>query len=122
MPRFNSFEFGYIMSDHSALSVLEATMLLARDIMTTPIISVGPEATVAEVAELLLLHGVSAVPVAEGDRLLGIVSEGDLLHREEIETLPHRRSWWLRLFDENGEQAREYVKTHSRHAKDVMTR
>lgn len=97
-------------------------MLQAKDIMTAPVISVGPEATVPEVAELLLLHGVSAVPVSDGHRLLGIVSEGDLLHREEIETLPHRRSWWLRLFRENGAQARDYVKTHSRHVTDVMTR
>ncbi len=97
-------------------------MLRAKDIMTSPIISVGPDARVADVAELLLTHGISAVPVIEKGTLRGIVSEGDFLHREEIDTLPPNRSWWLGLFRDNGALARGYAKTHSVHVADVMTR
>lgn len=97
-------------------------MLHAKDIMTSPVVMIGPDATVPQVAELFLLHDISAVPVVEDGNLLGIVSEGDLLHRQELETLPPRRSWWLRLFSDNEAQARQYLKTHSLHVADVMTR
>ena len=47
----------------------------AKDVMTPQVISVQPDNTVGEVAERLLKHGVSAVPVVEGDRIVGIVSD-----------------------------------------------
>ncbi len=73
----------------------------AMDVMTTPVITVDPETTVQALAKLLSEKGISGVPVCEaGDRLVGIVSEGDLLHRAETGTerrLQKRRSWWLEL-------------------------
>ena len=95
----------------------------ASDIMTSPVISIGPDAQVRHIAALLLEKRISAVPVLEGGRLVGMVSEGDLLHRQEIGTERRARagSWWLRLF--GAEQApEEYIKSHARHARDVMTR
>jgi CBS domain-containing protein len=66
-----------------------------KDIMTTPVISVGPDTSVKEIAQLLAHHRISAVPVIEGTRrLVGIVSEGDLIRRPEADTAT-RRSWWL---------------------------
>jgi len=56
----------------------------ARDVMTTPVITVTPETPVADVAALLLERRISGVPVVEGGRLLGVVSEGDLMRRVEI--------------------------------------
>ena len=97
-------------------------MLIARDIMTSPVVAVGPESTVGEVADLLVSHGISAVPVIEGGALLGIVSEGDLIRRAEIGTAPQHRSWWLRLFADNAALAADYVRSHSVHVIDVMTR
>lgn len=94
----------------------------ARDVMSTPVISVGEDASVADVARLLLRHGISAVPVLGADgRLLGIVSEGDLVRRVEsgTERVP---SWWLRMFGDTEDQVRDYAKTHGRRAADVMTR
>jgi CBS domain-containing protein len=94
----------------------------AKDIMTTPVISVAPETGVSDVARLLLERHISAVPVIDTDgRLVGMVSEGDLLRRAEDGSHRHG-SWWLRLFSGSGENAADYVKTHGRSAADVMTR
>ncbi|MDT3678483.1 MAG: CBS domain-containing protein [Burkholderiaceae bacterium] len=94
----------------------------ARDVMSTPVISVAEDASVADVARLLLRHGISAVPVLGADgRLLGIVSEGDLVRRVESGT-EREPSWWLRLFGDTEERVRDYAKTHGRRATDVMTR
>ena len=94
----------------------------ARDVMTSPVVSVGPETTVKEIAKLLIERRVSGVPVLDqGERVVGIVSEGDLIRRVEGTDERHR-SWWLRLFSDATTDATEYVKTHGRRAADVMTR
>jgi len=94
----------------------------ARDIMTTSVIAIGPDVEVAEIAKCLLENRISAVPVVEKDgRLIGIVSEGDLMRRSESET-ERRRSWWLSLFQLPEHAAIDYIKTHGRRASDVMTR
>jgi CBS domain-containing protein len=93
-----------------------------RDVMTKRVVTVGPETPVQQVAQLLLERRISAVPVVDADgRVLGIVSEGDLIGRPEIGPA-RRRSWWLALLGGTGESAAEYVRTHGGHAKDVMTR
>jgi CBS domain-containing protein len=93
----------------------------ASDVMVSNVITVGPDATVPEVADLLLRHRISAVPVvgANGE-ILGIVSEGDLINRPETQT-SHGKSWWLEALASNEVLAAEYVKSHSRKAADVMT-
>ncbi|QPC93000.1 CBS domain-containing protein [Mesorhizobium sp. INR15] len=96
-------------------------MLIAKDVMTSPVISVEPDSTVDEVADVLLSHGISAVPVIDRGALLGIVSEGDLIRRAEIGTAPQGRSWWSHFFSNNAVQAEVYVKSHSEHVIDVMT-
>jgi CBS domain-containing protein len=91
--------------------------------MTPEVVSVGPDSTVREVADILMTRGISAVPVIDGERLVGIVSEGDLIRRAEIGTAEVRhRSWWLRLFEGNSALAAAYVRTHSERVRDVMTR
>lgn len=96
-------------------------MLVAKDIMTSPVIAVGVDSTVDEVCELLVTRGISAVPVIDQGALLGIVSEEDLIRRAEIGTAPLKRSWWLRLFTNNATLAADYVKSHSVHVADFMT-
>jgi CBS-domain-containing membrane protein len=67
----------------------------AVDVMTSEVITVGGNATVPVAAKLLAERGISAVPVVDKDnRVIGMVSEGDLLHRAETGT-ERRRSWWL---------------------------
>ena len=93
-----------------------------KDIMTTPVISVTPDTSVAEVARLLLERHISAVPViGVNGRLLGIVSEGDFLRRAEGDDR-RRGSWWLHLLSDSDGSAADYVRTHGRSAADVMTR
>jgi CBS domain-containing protein len=81
---------------------------------------------VANVSE----RGISGVPVVDSDnRVIGVVSEGDLLHRIETGTerrpervTGQRRSWWLDAIASNQDLlARDYVKSHGRTVKDVMT-
>jgi len=56
----------------------------ATDVMTTEVITVHPDTSVQAVAKLLCERGISGVPVVDAaDRLIGIVSEGDLLHRSK---------------------------------------
>jgi CBS domain-containing protein len=55
-------------------------MMQARQIMTTPVLTVRPETTVREAATLLLEHQITAAPVLDaGGELIGIVSESDLV-------------------------------------------
>jgi CBS domain-containing protein len=97
-------------------------MMKARDVMVAPVITASPNATIKSVAETLLKYQISAVPVVdEKGKLVGIISEGDLLHRAESGT-ERRRSWWLRGLIGPDALAAEYVKAHARKAVDVMTR
>jgi len=97
----------------------------ARDVMTPHVITVDPDASVQALARLLSERGISGVPVVDSDeRLVGIVSEGDLLHRTETGTerrIEPRRSRWLDTIASDDDLAREYVKAHGRRVKDVMT-
>jgi CBS domain-containing protein len=96
----------------------------AKDIMVMKVMTVGPEATVREAANILFQNRISALPVVdEHGRLVGIVSEGDLARRVELET-DDRRSWWLELFTRKSKEnlAVKYVKSHARRVKDIMTR
>ncbi|MDA8097658.1 MAG: CBS domain-containing protein [Desulforudis sp.] len=57
---------------------------LARDVMTTQVISVHPDDDVEKVAKLLLEHHISGLPVLDDDgKLVGVVTEGDLVIREK---------------------------------------
>jgi CBS-domain-containing membrane protein len=94
----------------------------AMDVMTSEVITVSEIATVQAAAKLLVEHGISAVPVVDKDNhVLGMVSEGDLLHRAETGT-ERRRSWWLEMVASTNQLAGEYVRSHSGSVKDVMTR
>jgi CBS domain-containing protein len=94
----------------------------AADVMMSEVITVGEDASVQEAARLMAEHGISAVPVVDRDkRVVGMVSEGDLLHRAETGT-ERRRSWWLDMVASANQLAGEYVKSHSGCVKDVMTR
>ena len=93
----------------------------ARDIMTRNVITVGSETSVSGIAALLIEHRISGVPVVDFEnRVVGIVSEGDLYRRIELGT-EKRRSRWAELLTPNAELAIDYVAAHGRTALDVMT-
>ena len=97
----------------------------AADIMSRNVISVKPDAGIREVAELLYQKGISAVPVIDGaGKLVGIVSEGDLLAPFSAKTRS-KREWWLNLLAEGERLAPEfieYITTEHHTAADVMSK
>jgi len=94
----------------------------AVDVMTTSVIFATPEMSVRDAAGMLANHSISAMPVTDANgQLIGIISEGDLLHRSELGTGVRRRAWWLQFLASTRELASEYVKEHGRTVEDVMT-
>jgi CBS domain-containing protein len=93
----------------------------AHDVMVAPVITVKPSSSVRELAQILLRNHISAAPVVDDQgKLVGIVSEGDLMRRAEAGT-ERRRPWWLLLITGEETLAGEYVKSHARKVGDVMT-
>ena len=70
-------------SPATSLSVLEINYLLAKltvgDVMTKAVITVEPERPIEDAARLILEHRIGALPVMEDGRLVGILTETDLL-------------------------------------------
>jgi CBS-domain-containing membrane protein len=96
--------------------------LLASDIMSTKLAAIAPGAGVRLAAEFMLKRKVSALLVLDSKkRLLGIVSEGDLVHRAELGSRK-KGSWWLNLLAPDRDLARQYARAHGRRVADVMTR
>jgi len=94
----------------------------AADVMTRNILSVAPDSTIDEAVRTMLDNRISGLPVIdEAGRLVGILTEGDLLRRGETATERHRPRW-LEILMGPGRLAEEYVRTHSRRIAEVMTR
>ena len=97
-------------------------MLTAADVMTSAVITVKPETSIHEIAKLLCDHHISGVPVIDDEeRLLGIVSEGDLIGHAQLAG-EQRRSWWQTFLNDPTVLAQHYAKSHGRTASDVMTK
>lgn len=93
----------------------------AKDIMTTAVVTATPETPVIEIARRLLKRRISALPVVDTEgRVVGIVSEGDLMRQPQAGG-PRPRSWWIALVTGTEDQARDFLKSHGRLARDVMT-
>ena len=91
------------------------------EVMVTSVLSVGPDASVREVASMMLERRISGLPVVDQEgRTVGIVSEGDLIRRPEIGT-DHAPAGWLHAFLSDEGRAREFVKSHGRKVREVMT-
>jgi CBS domain-containing protein len=94
----------------------------ASDIMTKSLITATPDMSVRHAAGTMVFAGISGMPVIdESGNLLGMVTEGDLMHRVETGTRVQHRAWWLELVASASEQANQYVKEHGRKVRDVMT-
>lgn len=69
-------------SSATTLSIFELNYLLAQltvdRIMTRDVVTVSPDATIRDAANLMLKHEVGALPVMENDRLVGIITESDI--------------------------------------------
>lgn len=92
------------------------------EIMTRAVVWVGPDTDIRAAATLMVKHRVSGLPVLEDDgRLVGVITEGDLLRRIETGTGEDRRTGWRGLFESSGRLAARYVHAHSQRVADLMT-
>jgi CBS domain-containing protein len=92
-----------------------------KDIMTSPVISIEPDATILQAIRMMLQRHISGLPVVDGSgRLVGIVTEGDFLRRAETGT-QRQRPRWLEFLMGPGRLADEYTRTHARKVGEVMT-
>jgi CBS domain-containing protein len=91
------------------------------EIMTSNVLTIRPDASIAEMAKLMLDNRISGLPVVD-DRgnLVGIVTEGDCLRRTETGT-ERKRPRWLEFLTGSRRLADEYIQTRSRKVADVMT-
>jgi CBS domain-containing protein len=65
-------------------------MLQARDIMTTEVMTVSPQTTVLDLARLLAEHKINGAPVVDDNgRLVGVVTQSNLIDRVKKFELPH---------------------------------
>lgn len=88
--------------------------LTIGDVMTAPVLTAGEAATFHEMSVVMARNLVSALPIVdENGRVVGIVSEGDLLPKE---ALPPTRHLWPRHPDHA-----ERVKAEGTSARDVMS-
>ena len=94
----------------------------ARDVMVRAVVTTSPDSTVEQLARLMINLRISGVPVMDRDgRLVGIVTEGDLLRRVETGTERHRPRW-SEPFSSSSRLAAAYIKSHASRVADIMTR
>ena len=93
----------------------------AADVMVRDVITIRPDESVARAARLMTENDVSALPVVNGaGRLVGIISEADLLRRDEINTAA-QRPWWVETITPATTLAAEFTKTHGKRVGDFMS-
>jgi len=93
----------------------------AQDVMTQYVTSVGPEDPLSKAVRIMLQNEISGLPVLDADgRLVGMITEGDLLRRAETAT-QRRRPRWIEFFIGPGRMADEYVHSHGRKVGELMT-
>jgi CBS domain-containing protein len=102
-------------------AMFKEARMKARDVMVSPVITIDENGTVRDVAKMMLASRISAVPVVDSaGKVVGIVSEADLIHRAEAGT-ERPTSWWLSLISGDRAIAAEYVQSHATKVTDVMT-
>lgn len=89
----------------------------ARDLMTKEVVTVSPATGVRHAARIMLVRGVSGLPVMDDDAVLvGIVTEGDLLRRAEL-----GGGAFVEAEMSGDQRARAYVRAHSWNVGEVMS-
>jgi len=110
---------GSVQSDSRVYSTMTAF-----NVMNPNVVSVGPDVSINQIARTLVENGISAVPVVdESGAPVGMVSEGDLIPRREVER-EARRDWWLDLLAEGEALNPDFLaslKARNQKATDVMT-
>ena len=98
--------------------------LKARDVMTTDVATANLDTPTSEIAALLLRRGISAIPIVDaGGAPIGMVSEGDLVGRDD-NAREARRDWWLALLAEGNPLHEDFLaglRTPERRAREIMS-
>src|SRR5581483_8920053 len=93
----------------------------AKDIMTTNVVTVAPDATILEAIRIMLQRKISGLPVVDKTgKVVGMVTEGDFLRRAETGT-EKRRPRWLEFLLGTGRLATDYERSHGRKVEEIMT-
>jgi CBS domain-containing protein len=93
----------------------------AMDVMVRNVLTVKPDTGVTEVARLLVENDISAVPVVDDQgKMVGIISEADLMRRKEIGT-EKRRPWWLEAMTPATTLANEFAKSRGKRVAELMS-
>src|SRR6201993_1146014 len=121
----DSTEGGYCASPaHRTASWEHQHAMKARDVMNSAVVAVRPDTPINDIAKTLREHRISAVPVIdEAGSPLGMVSEGDLIGRDETGR-EARLDWWLSMLAEGEPLSADFlesVRSAGRRARDVMT-
>ena len=93
----------------------------AADVMITDVITVQPDDDVADAIALLSEYDISALPVINDDEeIVGVLSEADLIHREELGT-EKQHPGWLEAVMPASKLAGEFAKSHGHRVEEIMT-
>lgn len=96
-------------------------MTTVREVMTSPVLTVRRTTPLKEVAQLLVDHKISGVPVVDVDgTVLGVVSEADFLFKESGEAIVSHRPL-ARVIGESRSSRRQLDKVHAIDAADAMS-
>ncbi len=95
--------------------------MTVAELMTRQVVAIDPETSLVQAIRLMTQHRISGLPVVgPGERVVGILTEGDFLRRVEVGTAEDSGTWLRRLFMP-GRAAEDYVLRHGRKVSDVMT-
>ena len=92
----------------------------ASEVMTRNVLTVGRETSVANAIRVMIDNNISGLPILDNGKVVGILTEGDLLRRGETGTERHRPRW-LEILMGPGRMAGEYVRTHGCKVEEIMT-
>ena len=90
------------------------------ELMTRDVVSVQPETTLADAANLMLTRHISGLPVVDAQGgVVGMLTEGDLLFRSELDT-QGKPVGWLAAFINPTKSATDFVRAHGRYVREIM--
>lgn len=100
--------------------IAHEAVVKASDIMSKKVITAAPDHPVSTVANMMLVHGIGALPVLDdAAHLVGIVSDYDLLAHPASDS---PRAWWLRLFNDDAVCLEEIATARKLKVRDLMVR
>jgi CBS domain-containing protein len=90
--------------------MFDTSQLTAADVMTRDVVTVRPNDTLRQAAQIMLDRAVSSLPVVDAEgHVVGVVSEADLIRPDEV--AEKRERWWLDMLAEGEELSPDFLAT-----------